>query len=112
MFPAATSTTMPSGSRRPSETIVRKSEPSGFAVITRPPPRSKRNSRPTVFLEPEFAGFELEFVEAMESFAPFSQSVLDRCLIPKRSGKSLRGNRRPELFRFHRRLQVFVSRQT
>src|SRR6516165_9795441 len=48
MCPAATSTTSPSGNFRPSLMMVFKSEPSGFAENTRPPPTSRKNSRPEV----------------------------------------------------------------
>src|SRR6266567_3584820 len=44
--PAAMSTARPSGSFLPSSTIVLRSEPSGLAVRTRPPPRSRRKRRP------------------------------------------------------------------
>src|SRR5215471_19639920 len=43
---AGTSTTSPSGNFRPSLMMVFRSEPSGFAVNTRPAPRSRKNSRP------------------------------------------------------------------
>src|SRR5277367_3479172 len=46
MCPAAASTTSPSGNFRPSLMRVFKSEPSGFADNTRPPPISRKNSRP------------------------------------------------------------------
>src|SRR3984957_7848032 len=45
MCPAATSTTTPSGPFRPSSMRVFKSEPSGFAVNTRPAPLSRKKSR-------------------------------------------------------------------
>src|SRR5579864_7576736 len=48
MCPAETSTTTPSGNFRPSSTMVFKSEPSGFAENTRPPPKSRKNNRPEV----------------------------------------------------------------
>src|SRR5258706_16026584 len=44
--PAAMSTARPSGSFLPSSTIVLRSEPSGFSVRTRPPPRSRGKRRP------------------------------------------------------------------
>src|SRR5277367_275273 len=46
MCPAAASTTSPSGNFRPSLMRVFKSEPSGFADNTRPPPISRKKSRP------------------------------------------------------------------
>src|SRR5271154_1345242 len=46
MCPAAASTTSPSGNFRPSLMRVFKSEPSGFADDTRPPPISRKKSRP------------------------------------------------------------------
>src|SRR3984957_6917620 len=46
MCPAAASTTPPSGPFRPSSMRVLKSEPSGFAVNTRPAPLSRKKSRP------------------------------------------------------------------
>src|SRR5271169_5531491 len=46
MCPAAASTTTPSGPFRPSSMRVLKSEPSGFAVNTRPAPLSRKKSRP------------------------------------------------------------------
>src|SRR6266478_3139907 len=49
MWPPATSITIPSGSFRPSLTMVFKSEPSGFDERTRPAARSKKYKRPTVF---------------------------------------------------------------
>src|ERR1700732_2922854 len=55
MWSAATSTTTPSGSFRPSLTITFRSEPSGFAENMRPPPRSRKNSRPAVRLIPDCA---------------------------------------------------------
>src|SRR5580704_14533942 len=61
MWPAATSTTIPSGSFRPSLTIVFKLEPSGFAVRTRPAARSKKYKRPTVFA----ADFTVSDLEAL-----------------------------------------------
>src|ERR1700733_2338587 len=46
MCPARTSTTTPSGPFRPSSMRVLKSEPSEFAVNTRPAPLSRKKSRP------------------------------------------------------------------
>src|ERR1700739_2238151 len=69
MWPAATSTTIPSGSFRPSLTIVFKLEPSGFDVRTRPAARSKKYKRPTVFAA-AFAVFVLEIIDDIE-FLPF-----------------------------------------
>src|SRR5713226_9573401 len=59
MWPASTSTTMPSGSFRASVTIVFRSDPSGLHDITRPPPRSKRNRRAIVVWGAVFPVFEL-----------------------------------------------------
>src|SRR6266849_8733973 len=71
MWPPATSTTIPSGSFRPSLTMVFKSEPSGFDVRTRPAARSKKYKRPTVFAA-DFTDSDLEALEdGMESFIPF-----------------------------------------
>src|ERR1700752_4193846 len=71
MWPPATSTTMPSGSFRPSLTMVFKSEPSGFDVRTRPAARSKKNKRPTVFAA-NLTVLDLEALEdGIESFTPF-----------------------------------------
>src|SRR5580698_10562755 len=46
MCPAGASTTTPSGPFRPSSMRVLKSEPSGFAVNTRPAPLSRKKRRP------------------------------------------------------------------
>src|SRR6266446_2826654 len=80
MWPAATSTTIPSGSLRPSLTMVFKSEPSVFDVRTRPAARSKKNKRPAVFAT-DFAVSDLEALEdAMEAFVPFFVvSFIERC---------------------------------
>src|SRR5216684_826272 len=59
MWPASTSTTMPSGSFRASVTIVFRSDPSGLHDITRPPPRSKTNRRAIVVWDAVFSAFEL-----------------------------------------------------
>src|SRR6266566_4654581 len=59
MWPASTSTTMPSGSFRPSVTIVFRSDPSGLHDITRPPPRSKMNRRAIVVWDAVFPAFVL-----------------------------------------------------
>src|ERR1700746_2002815 len=70
MWPPATSTTIPSGSFRPSSTMVFKSEPSGFDVMMRPVARSIKNKR----LEPDFAegfsAFVFEIADDIE-FLPF-----------------------------------------
>src|SRR5580704_16543408 len=63
MWPAATSTTMPSGSLRPSLTMVFKSEPSGFDVRMRPAARSKKYKRPTVFAATTFTVSDFEALE-------------------------------------------------
>src|SRR5580704_13423160 len=47
MWPASTSTTMPSGIFRASATIVFTSDPSGLHDITRLPARSKKKRRAT-----------------------------------------------------------------
>src|SRR5258705_12908636 len=71
MWPAATSTTMPSGSFRPSLTMVFKSEPSGFDERTRPAARSKKYKRLTVFAD-NFAVSDLEALEdGIGFFIPF-----------------------------------------
>src|SRR6266446_9790346 len=70
MWPAATSTTMPSGSFRPSLMMVFKSEPSGFDVRTRPTARSKKYKRPAVFAA-GFVAFALEFADDIELIPSF-----------------------------------------
>src|ERR1700722_7031562 len=55
MWSAATSTTTPSGSFRPSLTITFRFVPSGFAENVGPPPRSRKNSRTAVRLIPDGA---------------------------------------------------------
>src|SRR5882724_3164145 len=80
MWPAATSTTIPSGSFRPSLTMVFKSEPSGFDVRTRPAARSKKYKRPTVFAT-DFTVSDLEALEeGMKSlFLSLFFSFIPRC---------------------------------
>src|SRR6266446_5445019 len=58
MWPASTSTTMPSGSF-PASLIVFRSEPSGLHDITRPLARSKKNRRAIVVWDAGFPAFEL-----------------------------------------------------
>src|SRR5215831_8941763 len=78
MYPAATSTTSPSGNLRPSLMTVCKSEPSGFADNTRPAPRSRKNSRPDVvdLPAPVFAFFVT--VRLLLNFWLRRRSPLDR----------------------------------
>src|ERR1700733_16206574 len=45
--------------------MVFKSEPSGFADITRPPPKSRKNRRPEMICFPGIAPADLETVELM-----------------------------------------------
>src|SRR5258708_33731332 len=59
MWPASTSTTIPSGSFRASVTIVFRSDPSGLHDITRPPPRSKKNRRAIIVWDAVFPAFDL-----------------------------------------------------
>src|SRR6266853_6123954 len=63
---------MPSGSLRPSLTITFRSEPSGFAVSTRPALRSKKNRRPAVAGGTLLAGFCLATVVDIEFTYSFS----------------------------------------
>src|SRR5260370_24381828 len=67
MWPAATSTTMPSGSFRPSLTMIFRSEPSGFDVKMRPAARSMKNRRPTV-LAAGLGARALVFADDIEFF--------------------------------------------
>src|SRR5258708_16484040 len=66
------STTMPSGSLRPSVTMVFKSEPSGFDVRMRPAARSKKYKRLTVFAD----NFAISDLEALEDGIGFFISFL------------------------------------
>src|SRR6266480_1505064 len=67
---------MPSGSCRPSLTMVFKSEPSGFDVRMRPAERSKKYKRATVFAASS-AVSDLEALEDdIESFIPFSVAFI------------------------------------
>src|SRR5437016_2384686 len=67
---------MPSGSFRPSLTMVFKSEPSGFDVRMRPAERSKKYKRATVFAASS-AVSDLEALEDdIESFIPFSVAFI------------------------------------
>src|SRR5260370_25728195 len=59
MWPASTSTTIPSGSFRASVTIVFRSDPSGLHDITRRPARSKKNRRAIVVWDAGFPAFGL-----------------------------------------------------
>lgn len=65
---------MPSGSFRPSLTITFRSEPSGFAVNTRPPLRSKKNRRPVVAVGMDLVGlgFAVVDIEFTYSFSEIS----------------------------------------
>src|SRR6266545_6992478 len=65
MCPAATSTTIPSGSLRPSLTIVFRSEPSGFAESTRPSLRSRKKKRPELDCAAGLVVFDLELVDGI-----------------------------------------------
>src|SRR5580693_7473484 len=73
MWPASTSTTMPSGSLRPSLTIVFKSEPSGLHESTRPSLRSKTNRRPKVAFVVPFKDFDFAALEDIEFTCSFSE---------------------------------------
>src|SRR6266403_995893 len=84
MWPAATSTTMPSGSVRPSLMMVFKSEPSGFDVSTRPAERSKKYKRPTVFA----TDFTVSDLEALEEGMKSLFLSLFFSSIPRCSGRS------------------------
>src|SRR5438477_3209201 len=66
---------MPSGSFRPSLTIVLRSEPSGLAERMRPPLRSKKNKRLEKDLEPRFVSFLLVTVDDINSPAPFERLI-------------------------------------
>src|SRR5258708_15134680 len=63
---------MPSGIFRPSLTITFRSEPSGFAVSTRPALTSKKNRRPVVAGGTFLAGFCLATVVDIEFTYSFS----------------------------------------
>src|ERR1700751_3792708 len=73
MWPASASTTMPSGSLRPSLTIVFKSEPSGLHESTRPSLRSKTNRRPKVAFVFPFEDFDFAALEDIEFTCSFSE---------------------------------------
>src|SRR5580704_3079570 len=73
MWPASASTTMPSGSLRPSLTIVFKSEPSGLHESTRPSLRSKTNRRPKVAFVVPFKDFDFAALEDIEFTCSFSE---------------------------------------
>src|ERR1700732_3960970 len=68
MWPASTSTAMPSGSRH-SVTMTLRSEPSGFTESTRLPLASRTNSRPIV-ARPTVACFDCEDLSCA-MFCPF-----------------------------------------
>src|SRR6266853_6105675 len=93
MWPAATSTTMPSGSFRPSLTMVFRSEPSGFEENTRPAARSKMNKRLTVFAD----NFVVSDLEALEDGIGFFISFL----VLFRLSSELQQNRSLPLQRAH-----------
>src|SRR5580700_3102748 len=78
MWPASTSTTMPSGSLRPSLTIVFKSEPSGLHENTRPSLRSKTNRRPEVAFVVPFEDFDFAALEDIEFTCSFSEIDLQK----------------------------------
>src|ERR1700737_1623475 len=82
MWSAATSTTTPSGSFRPSLTITFRSEPSGFAENMRPPPRSRKNSRPAVCLVPDCA-LILQLQQLLLPNALWMQKVDDQYIRPR-----------------------------
>src|ERR1700732_5281289 len=82
MWSAATSTTTPSGSFRPSLTIPSRPEPSGFAENMRPPPRSRKNSRPAVRLIPDCA-LILQLQQLLLPNALWMQKVDDQCIRPR-----------------------------
>src|SRR6266702_1373276 len=65
MCPAAPSTTIPSGSCRPSLTMVFKSEPSGLTDSTRPSLRSRKKRRPELSFVASLVAFDLELVEGI-----------------------------------------------
>src|SRR5690348_5334733 len=82
MWPAATSTTIPSGSFRPSLMIVFTPEPSGFDVSTRPAERSRKYKRPTVFAT-DLGASDLEaFEDGMKRLflSFFDFRFFDHCL--------------------------------
>src|SRR5258707_3352695 len=93
MWAPATSITIPSGSFRPSLTMVFKSEPSGFDVRTRPAARSKKYKRPTVFA----ANFTVSDLEALEDGIGFFISFL----VLFRLSSELQQNRSLPLQRAH-----------
>src|SRR4029077_16367163 len=66
---------MPSGSLRPSLTIVFKSEPSGLHESTRPSLRSKTNRRPKVAFVVPFEDFDFEALEDIEFTCSFLRSI-------------------------------------
>src|SRR5690349_5194550 len=80
MCPAATSTTIPSGSFRPSLTMVFKLVPSGFDVRTRPAERSKKYKRPTVVVT-DFGVSDLEALEEAMNllFLSVLLTFIERC---------------------------------
>src|SRR4029077_15319157 len=72
MWPPATSTTIPSGSLRPSLTMIFRLEPSGFDVKMRPAARSMKNSRPESDFTADFTVSDLEaLVDGIGFFIPF-----------------------------------------
>src|SRR5260370_5072005 len=84
MAPAATATTMASGSFRHLLMMVFKSEPSGFDVSTRPAERSKKYKRPTVFAT-DFTVSDLEALEEGMKSLFLSYSFHLSHVVPKRS---------------------------
>src|SRR5258706_15067410 len=67
---------MPSGSLRPSLTIVFKSEPSGLQESTRPSLRSKTNRRPRVAFVVTLEDFDFAALEDIEFTCSFSETDL------------------------------------
>jgi hypothetical protein len=64
---------MPSGSLRPSLTIVFKSEPSGLQESTRPALTSKTNRRPEVAFVATLEDFDFAALEDIEFTCSFSE---------------------------------------
>src|ERR1700732_196766 len=78
MWPASTSTTMPSGSLRPSLTIVFKSEPSGLQESTRPALTSKTNRRPEVAFVVTLEDVDFAALEDIEFTCSFFEINLQK----------------------------------
>src|SRR5260370_7069697 len=71
MWQGARSSRIPSGSFRPSLTMVFNSEPSGLDVRTRPAARSRKNRRPETGLAAGLAAFDFRFVDDIELIPSF-----------------------------------------